>query len=188
MPTFYEGKPIEVIEQAVSADEWASAYYTAQASISLMHRREVKAGICITAALLVGSIIPVYHSKFSTAWAPACVIVILLALSLVFYFIQPNEIKRWAAELYRTNALLALPEKITILRDSVTIENEHEQFLEYWTDFSKCIETKNAYVITGGRERNLLTVQKRGLTEEQKNKISAHFADAFASRYQKIWH
>jgi hypothetical protein len=185
MPTFYEGKPIEIIEQSVSSAEWASAYYTAQSSYSLIHRKEIKAGACITAALLIGSIIPSYHYRFSTVWGPACGIFITLALSAVFYFVQPNEIRQWAEKLYRSNAILALPEKITVYRDSVVIENEREQFLEYWTDFAKCIETKDAFVITGGLERSLLTIQKRGMTQEQQSRLSAHFADAFASRYQR---
>ena len=153
-----------------------------------MHRKEVKAGICVTAALLIGSIIPAYHARFSTVWAPSCGIFVAVAVGLMFYFVQPNEIKQWAAELYRFNALLALPEKITIFRDSVVVENECEQFLEYWTDFTKCIETKDAFVMTGGPERNLLSIQKSGLTQEQKDKLSVHFADTFASRYQKIRH
>lgn len=186
MPTFYEGSPIEKIAQSVGSADYAQAYYTAQSTFSPMHRKEVKAGICITAALLIGSVIPVYHVKFSTVWVPVCGIILALVLAAVFYFVQPYEIRRWAAELYQGNALLALPEQITVYRDSVVIENQYEQILEYWTDFAKCIETKDDFVFTGGRERALLTIQKRGLAEEQRSRLSSHFADTFASRYLKI--
>ena len=186
MPTFYEGKPIEVVEQNISAADYASAYYWVQSSFSLMHKREIKAGICLTLAVITGSIIPGYLARFSTFWGPVCVILILLGVAVVFFFVQPNDIKNWAAELYRSNSLLELPQKIDIYRDSVIMQNEREKFTQYWTDFSGCVETKDAFVIHGGRERNLLIVKKYGLSEEQKSKLSAHFADTFASRYQKI--
>ena len=185
MPTFYEGKPIEILEQNVSAPGYAAAYYAAQDSLSPMHKKEVKASLCLTGAVVIGSLIPLYRTHFTSFWGPACGIVLALLLGVLFYFIQPNDIKKWAAEVYDSNALLALPEKVSIYRDSVIIENAHEQLMEYWTDFGRCIESKSAFIVLGGRERNLLIIKKQGLTEQQNSKISAHFADAFASRYQK---
>ncbi|HEX3039630.1 MAG TPA: YcxB family protein [Caproiciproducens sp.] len=185
MPTFYEGSPIAIIEQTVSESEWGGAFYTAQSMLFPIRRREVKAGICVTAAVLIGSVIPVYRFRFSTVVGPVCGILFALALAAAFYFVQPNEIRRWGQTLYRSNALLSLPEKIMVYRDSVVIENQHEKILEYWTDFAKCIETKDAFVITGGLERNLLTIRKSGLPKEQVAALSAHFANTFAARYEK---
>lgn len=184
-PTFYEGKPIEAVEQTVNAADYASAYYVVQSSLSLMHKREVKAGICLSLAVITGSIIPIYHAKFFTFWGPFCGIFVLLGLAAVFFFVQPNDIKNWAKELYRSNALLALPEKIIVYRDSIVADNGRERFTEYWTDFYGCIETKDAFIMNGGMERNLLIIKKEGLSTEQKNKLSTHFADTFASRFQK---
>ena len=65
MPTFYEGSPIEAVEQTVSAADYASAYYWVQSSFSLLHRREVRAGICLTLAVIVGSMIPLTSFLFS---------------------------------------------------------------------------------------------------------------------------
>lgn len=186
MPTFYEGSPIEAVEQTVSAADYASAYYWVQSSFSLLHRREVRAGICLTLAVIVGSMIPLYSSRFLTLWGPFCAIIILLASAANFFFVQPITIRNWAEELYDSNALLALPQKITVYRDSVIAENGREQFSQYWTDFSGCVETKEAFVIHGSSERNLLILKKDGLSPEQKSRLSAHFADTFASRYQKI--
>lgn len=185
MPTFYEGNPVDILQQDISAEDYAAAYYTAQESFSLLHKKEVKAGLCLTAAIVIGSFIPIYRTRFSSYWIPAYGIVLAVLLAVLFYFIQPNDIRKWAADVYRSNALLALTEKISIYRDSVIIENEHEQLMEYWTDFSKCVESKSAFIVIGGLERNLLIIKKQGLTEQQINKISAHFGDAFASRYQK---
>lgn len=186
MPTFYEGKPIETMEQTVTANDYASAYYWVQSSFSLLHKREVRAGICLSLAVIIGSMIPGYLIKFTTFWGPVCAILVLLGLAFLFFFVQPNDIKNWAAELYRSNALFALPQKIDIYRDSVVLKNKWEQFTLYWTDFSGCVETKEAFVIHGGRERNLLIVKKDGLSKEQISKLSSHFSDAFASHYQKI--
>jgi len=185
MPTFYEMKPVEILEQTMEADEYAAAYLAAQESISSLRKKEVKAGICLTVAAVIGALIPAYHTHSATYWVPIGAIAAAVLLAALFYFVQPSNIKRWAAELYRSNALLALPEKISIYRDSVLIENQYEQMMEYWTDFYKCVESKSLFVAIGGRERNLLVIKKQTLTEEQRNTLSAHFADAFASRYQK---
>lgn len=186
MPTFYEGKPIETVEQTVAAEDYASAYYSVQSSLSLLHKREVKAGICVSLAVIVGSTIPLYYARFLSLFGPVCVIIIFLATAANYFFIEPTAIQNWAEELYDSNALLALPQKITVYRDSVVLENEHETFTEYWTDFYRCIETRGAFIMNGGRERDLLILKKEGLSEEQKSRLSAHFADTFASHYQKI--
>lgn len=185
MPTFYEGKPVEIFEQKMEADEYVQAYLTAQESISVFHKKEVRAGICLTAAAVIGSFIPQYKAYNATVWVPATAIFVALLLSVICYFMIPNETKIWGSRIYSSNALLALPEKITLYRDSVLIENKYEHILEYWTDFGKCIESKSLFVVTGGRERKLLVIRKQSLTEEQTNTLSAHFADTFASRYQK---
>lgn len=185
MPTYYEGEPIAIIEQTVSPEKWADAYYTAWSMLFPIRRKEVKAGICLTVAVLIGSVIPIYRTQFSTIVVPICGILYALTLAAMSYFVQPNGIKRWAQTLYRSNKLLSLPEKITIYRDSVIIENEYEKILEYWTDFAKCIETKDAFVITGGMERSLLTICKHELEREQVTALSSHFANTFAARYVK---
>ncbi|MDF1494725.1 YcxB family protein [Caproiciproducens sp. CPB-2] len=185
MPTFYEGGPVDTVEQTVGPDEYAAAYYTAQSAVSPIHTKWVRAGICLSAAIVIASFIPFYRARFFTCWGPACGIVLALALAFLFFFIQPDDTRKWAAELYRSNRLLALPQKIEIFRDSVVIQSSCEKMLEYWTDFSKCIETPSAFVVTGGRERDLLIIKKQGLTNEQIEKISAHLAGAFASRYLK---
>ncbi len=185
MPTFYEGEPIETIEQTVAAGEWASAYEAARSAVSPMHRKEVKSAICLTAGVLLGSLLPLYRSRFLTVWVPVCGIFIFLCLAVWFFFFQPKEIRRWARELYGSNALLALPQKITVFRDSVVIENEREKILEYWTDFFRCIETEKAFILSGGMERNLLVISKNGLAPEQVDRLSAHFSHTFASRYLK---
>lgn len=185
MPMFDKGSAIESMEQEITAQEYAEAFYAAQDSLSLMHKKEIKAGLCVSAAIIIGSFIPFYRTHFISFWLPAGGITIALLLAFLFYFVQPKDIKRWAVKLYEHNLLLSLPEKITVYRDCVIVQNSYEEILEYWTDFWKCIETKSFFAAIGGRERKLLIMKKQGLTNQQIEKLSAHFEDAFASRYQK---
>lgn len=185
MATYYEGGPIAVIEQTLTGGEYASGYRASGALLSSFHRRGVKAGLCLSAAVLIGSFIPLYRAKFTTFFAPACGIVLCAVFAALFYFYQPRETERWAADLFRSNALLSLPQKISVYRDSVVIESERERILEYWTDFSGCLENERAFVLTGGRERNLLLIEKNGLSPEQEKVLSEHFSSVFARRYMK---
>jgi hypothetical protein len=186
MPTFYEGEPVEVLEQTVSAADFASAYYAAHSTASLVNRKEVRAGFCVTLAILCGSIIPLYSTRFSTFFGPVCGILAFLGLAAVFFFAQPADIKNWAEKVYASNRLLALPQKIGIYRDSIVAESERERFTEYWTDFSRCIETREAFVLAGGQERHLMIIKKDGLDAQREARLSSRFADAFASRYQQF--
>jgi hypothetical protein len=185
MATYYEGDPIGVVEQTLTAEEYAPEYRAAGGILSPFHRRGVKAGLCLSAALLIGSVIPLYRARFSTVFGPICGAALCVAFAALFYFYQPREIERWAAELFRSNALLSLPQKISVYRDSVVIESEREHILEYWTDFAGCLEDGEAFVLAGGRERDLLVIKKRGLSPEQIRSLSEHFSSAFALRYEK---
>ena len=185
MATYYEGSPIEVVEQTMSEQEYAREYRAAGEILSPFRRRGVKAGLCLSAALIIASVIPFYRTKFSTVFVPVCGVVLCIAFAALFYFYQPAEIERWAAELFRSNALLSLPQKISIYRDSVVVKSERERILEYWTDFAGCLEKKNAFVLAGGRERPLLIIKKQGLSPEQIRRLSEHFSETFALRYRK---
>lgn len=185
MPTFYEGGPIETVSQTISSEDYANAFYAAYCASSPLRRRWVRAGIFLSAAIVIGSCIPFYRARFATVWIPCGGIVLALALCILFGFVQPNDLKKWGARLYRSNVLWSVPEQIEIYRDSVVLKNTCEQILEYWTDFSLCLETSSAFIAAGGRERELLIIKKQGLSKEQTEKISAALSGAFAARYVK---
>lgn len=186
MPTFYEGKPIAVLEQSLSAADYASAFYAAQSTISLLRRKEVSSGICLTVSVISGALIPLFYRVPGLLGVLITVCAVGLVFAGVLFFVQPNDLRSWAKELYRSNALLALPQTVTVYRDSIAVKSEVETFQEYWTDFSRCVETKEVFVLVGGRERWVLAVKKEGLEESVKETLSAHFQDAFARRYQKL--
>lgn len=185
MATYYEGGPIAVLEQTLTEREYAQGYRASGVLLSSFHRRGVKAGLCLSAAVLIGSFVPLYRVKFTTFFAPGCFIVLCLVFAALLYFYQPRETERWAAELFRSNALLSLPQKISVYRDSVVMESERERIVEYWTDFSGCLENEQAFVLTGGRERNLMILEKKGLSPEQVKLLSEHFSSVFTRRYMK---
>lgn len=185
MATFYEGGPIEVIEQTLTAEEYARGYRAAGEFSSPLRRRGVQAGLCLSAAVLIGSVIPLYRARFSTFFLPVCGILLCVLFAALFYFYRPREIERGAQELFRSNALLSLPQKIGVYRDSVVVESEREHILEYWTDFAGCLENGEFFVLSGGRERNLLILKKQGLSAEQRRRLTEHFSATFALRYGK---
>ncbi|QEY35207.1 hypothetical protein FL966_09235 [Caproiciproducens galactitolivorans] len=188
MPTFYGGGPIETVSQTISSEDYANAYYAAYCASSPLRRRWVRAGIFLSAAIVIASCIPCYRAHFSTFWVPCGGIVLALAFCFLFGFVQPNDLKKWGARLYRSNALWSIPQQVEIYRDSVVIKNSYEQILEYWTDFSMCMETGSAFIAAGGRERELLIIKKQDLPNERVEAISAALSGAFAARYLKSGH
>lgn len=186
MPTFYEGGPVEILEFELTQKDYESAYLLQEKYQSPLNRPAVKTGLCITAAAVIISVFPYYLSKFSTVWAPVCGILIFLLLAVFFGYTQPKMTREWAAQVFQSNRLLPLKSTVLIYRDSVVYENEYEKFTEYWTDFSKCLEGDEYFVLTGGFHRPLLILEKNRMNEGQQQALSQHFANAFASRYHKV--
>lgn len=185
MAADYESKPIDVIGQTLTDAEYARAYSAAEGMLSPFRRRGIQAGICLSAAVLFASVIPLYRAKFTTFFGPICAIVLCVAFAALFYFYQPRETERWAAERFRSGALLSLPQKISVYGDRAVVETERERILSYWTEFAGCTETETAFVFVGGRERSLLILKKQGLSPERIRRLSEHFSAVFVRRYWK---
>ena len=186
MPTFYEGRPIEILETELTRKDYESAYLLQEKYQSPFHRPAVKSGMCATAAVLIISALPYYLSRFSTIWAPVCGILIFVLLAVFFGNIQPRFIREWASQIFESNRLLSLKTTALIYRDSIICENEYEKFTEYWTDFSRCLEGDEYFVLSGGFHRQLLILDKKNMNEGQRQALSQHFANAFASRYHRV--
>lgn len=188
MPTFYESDPIEKLSVTINSKDFQNAYILAEQFISPLHHREVKAGFCLTIAALIGSSIPCYAIHYASYWIPIGAIAVMLALAVFFYVQQPRIIKKWAAQVYDSNRLLGFTNTIIFYRDCVTIENEYEKILEYWTDFDKCLENPNYYVLTSGVNRSMFVIKKQDLSAEQLAAVSVHLENTFANRYHKYKH
>ena len=186
MPTYYEGEPILTIKQSLKKEEFREAYLLQEKGFSPFHRPKVKAGICLTAALIIGSSLPFCSRWFSTIFAPVCGILTCLFLACFFVFIQPNFMRNWAEKVFESNRFLKLETSISIYRDSAVMENEWERFTEYWVHFEKCLESDRLYVLIGGINKSLLVLSKAEMTDFQRQQLTAHFKNTFATRYRKV--
>lgn len=185
MPSFYEGDPIAVLEQKLTQEEYAAAYVLSQEGLTPANRKEFKVAVCVAAAALTGSAIPLYYSYFYSAWLPGIVLAFFLLLGVYFAVVIPRNIREWGKTLFAACRLVQLPTKISVFRDSVRIENGTETITEYWTDFRACMENSRYIVLTGGRQRSRLILKKDGLSPADQERLSTHFKNTFVRRYRR---
>jgi len=185
MPTFYESNPIEKLSVTLNSDDFQNSYNLVEQNISPIHHREVKAGFCLTLAVLIGSSIPCYAIHYASYWIPIGAIIVMLAAAVFFYAEQPRIIKKWATQVFESNQLLNLKNEIVLYRDCMVIENEYEKLSEYWTDFDKCLENSGYFVLTSGTNRSMVVIKKQDLSKEQLDRVSVHLQNFFAYRYHK---
>ena len=186
MPTYYEGNPVIKIKQVLKRSEFTEFYLVRESFLSPLHHPKVKAGICLTGAMILGSLILWNFRRFSTVWTLSCGILAFLLLGIFFLFVQPNIIGRWAEKVFDSNQLLKLETTISVYRDSVLIENEFESYIEYWIDFERCLETDQLYLLIGGFNRSFLIVSKEEMDKSQRELLSTHFSNVFCQRYRKV--
>ena len=186
MPGFYEGKPAAVVRQKMTGALYTQASLTARRQMFPLTRPGVRAGICVTLALLCLSGTPWYAARYGGVWAPVALEVLLLLLAAFFLFVQPKNEQAQLEKKFSSNPLLALETTASVYRDSVVLENECEKILEYWTEFQRCFETPRYFVAAGGRERYLWVLDKDALSQEECARVSQLLADAFAAKYHRL--
>lgn len=176
--------PVMVLEQQLSAEDYAHAALLYENTLFPFRRYWVRAGVCICVAVLVASAIPWYLSQFATAFVPACAILFFLALALYFWREQPRRRLHGAVLQFCSSNLLRLPGKISVYQNGIVLENDAETLSEFWTDFSGCIEGHAYYVLWGGISRPLLILKKSALPPEQAEQLGAHLKNTFAGRWR----
>lgn len=186
MPGFYEGKPAAVVRQTLTGTLYTQASLTARRQMFPLTRPGVRAGICVTLALLCLSGTPWYAVQFGGVWAPVAMEVMLLLLAAFLLFVQPKNEQAQLEQAFSSNPLLALETTVSVYRDSVVLESGREKILEYWTEFQRCFETPRYFVAAGGRERYLWVLDKTALSTEECAQVSQMLADAFAAKYRKL--
>ena len=183
MPTFYEGEPIAVARQTLTAEQYARAVLFAQNHSSVWNRRGVRAAAALTAAALAFSCIPAYRYQYDTAWIPIVLGCFAVFLAAWFFFVQPENRKKRAMEFFEKNRFWKEPCKITLYRDSVSCDTQYEKIRGYWSDYSACCESEELLVVVGGWDRFLLIVAKEQIPPEQREAVSAHMRGQFAQRH-----
>ena len=185
MPTFYEGPPIAEFSFSISQEEFIKAYYQFNNNKSFFSRKEVRGGIFISLILLTLCTIPHFIKKFGTFFFSSIFIFLFVFLFYFSVFVQPAEIKKDAKKIYETNGFLKLENTVVLYRDTLIYKNQYEEFSQYLTDFSFCMESSEYFIFKGG-ERDLLIVKKENLDEKTIALISENLYSFFTSNYIKI--
>ena len=186
MPTYYEGAPIVNFENEISEEQYVRAWEVYQTRKGVLRGREIKCFFLFAAAALIAIWIPVYRSHFTTFWLPVCGIVICLVLCGYYLFLMPRAVKSHAQEVFRSNRLLGLPDRVEIYRDSFLVQNEYESLSGHWTDFSECLETPGLFVLLQGWDRTLLVIDKEDLPPEKIAVLSGHFSSVYVNKDHQL--
>ena len=185
MPTYYE-TAVGSLEFQLSCEEYQDAWMEREQLSSPLRRPAVRAGLCLTAALLSISAIPWYSQLFPNIWAPLALTGVFCLAALFFALVLPRNSRVWAAKIYHSNQLLACQQSVVIYRDSMTCKNQYENYKEYWTDFSKCLETDRFFLLSGGVQREFLVLPKKDCSAELEQLLSSHFQNTFVARYHRV--
>ncbi|HCW80645.1 MAG TPA: hypothetical protein DG942_06015 [Ruminococcaceae bacterium] len=179
--------PSIVVEQKVTVEDYSRAASAVRYFSAPFKRRSFRALIFITVAAVSASLVfSCRSSGFGKEKIPEAIAIISAAVAAAIWFLQPPAESRSAKRLFSSCALMSLPEKVTVYRDRVVIENSCESITEYWTDFFACVETDEMIAAAGGRKRFLVIVKKRGLAEKQLKILSSLFGYAFEGRIHRF--
>lgn len=175
-----------LVRQTVTAEDYAEASAAVAFFAAPMKRRTVRTLICVTAAAVAASFLPLCAGRVTARNAVAVLAVLCVAAGVAVWFLQPVFEKRRAVRWFRSCPLAALPAEVTLTRESAVTVTECERLTEYWTDFSVCVETDRIIAAAGGRERFLLVLKKDGLEPEQKEKLSGLMHYVFDGRWGRV--
>ena len=177
---------LEFDHLAVERNSFADAYFIAHSTISPIHLPIVKAGVCISLAVLSASVLPLYHTFFSGIVMPTIAICFFILLALFFMIAWPSIIKGRGAKIFDSNQMMALTFSVAFFKSFFEIQNEKEIIREYWTEVDRSLETKNMFIILGGEQRPLLLIEKKNLSNEQQNKLSSFLEKVLIFKHKKV--
>ena len=169
----------------VERNLYANAYFIAHSTISPIYLPIVRAGICLSLAILAASALPFYITFFSGFVAPVVAICFFVLLAVFFIFIWPGIVKGRGANIFESNQLMALPFSISFFKSFFEITNEKETIREYWTEVDRSLETKNLFIILGGEQRPLVLINKKELSDQQQSKISSFLEKVLVFKHKK---
>ena len=175
-----------LVRQTVTAEDYAEASAAVAFFTAPMKRRTVRTLICVTAAAVAASFLPLCGGRVTARNAVIILAILGVVAGVAVWFLQPVFEKRRAVRWFRSCPLAALPAEVTLTRQSAVTVTECERLTEYWTDFSVCVETDRLIVAAGGRERFLLVLKKDGLEPEQKEKLSGLMRYVFDGRWGRV--
>lgn len=170
---------------SIERNSFADAYFIAHSTISPIYLPIVKAGICVSLAVLSASVLPLYHTFFSGIVVPVISISFFLLLALFFMVVWPGIIKGRGAKIFDSNQMMSLPFSVAFFKSCFEIQNEKEMIREYWTEVDRSLETKSMFIILGGQQRPLVLIEKKNLSDEQQNKLSSFLEKVLIFKHKK---
>lgn len=169
----------------VERNLYANAYLLAHSTISPIYLPIVRAGICISLAILAASALPFYITFFSGFVAPVIAICFFVLLANFFLFVWPGIVRSRGAKIFDSNQLMSLSFCISFYKSFLEITNENEIIRQYWTEVDRSLETKKLFVILGGEQRPLVLINKEQLSDEQQNKLSSFLEKVMVYKHKK---
>ena len=101
---------------SIERNSFADAYFIAHSTISPIYLPIVKAGICVSLAVLSASVLPLYHTFFSGIVVPVIAISFFLLLALFFMVVWPGIIKGRGAKIFDSNQMMSLLFQLPFLK------------------------------------------------------------------------
>ena len=85
---------------------------------------------------------------------------------------------------FAATPLLGLETEIAVYRDFFLMKNQYEQWQEYWTEFSSCLET-DRFVAAAGSGGWRFLICKDSLSETERDALSQAMQNIFAFSYRR---
>lgn len=174
-----------VLRQACSHEDYIKAFVRWENNLSIWHRRELSSFLMLGIAVILTAGIPIYRLWSVTFFIPGLLILLALMGSFYFWKLKPKEIEQWGQSTFQENALLGLSTQYFFYFEGVFFQNDYEEVREYWSDFEKCVEDDQYFILSGGMERGLLILCKKEMTKQEFIKVRQCLRQAFGPRYFK---
>ena len=132
MPTFYEGDPLAVVRQTLTAEQYAQAAVLAESHRSIWNRRGVRAAAALTVAALAFSCIPLYRYQYATAWIPLADRMFGRPFGRLVFSGYSRKTSANAKAVFEQNRFWQEPCQISLYRDSVCCDTlmKNQRLLE----------------------------------------------------------
>lgn len=173
-----------IIHQQLSADDYAAGALLLEQALSPATRPAVRGIACAAGAALSASTAPLSLREYGTMWIPLLFMALFAAIAVWALLFEPQ--KKWEEKLreFAGTPLLGLETEIAVYRDFFLMKNQYEQWQEYWTEFSSCLETDRFVAAAGTGGRRFL-ICKDSLSETERAALSQAMQNTFAFSYRR---
>lgn len=173
-----------IIHQQLSADDYAAGALLLEQALSPATRPAVRGIACAAGAALSASTAPLSLREYGTMWIPLFFMALFAGLAVWTLLFQPQRKREEKLREFSDAPLLGLETEIAVYRDFFLIKNQYEEWQEYWTEFSACLETERFVAAVGGSGKRFL-VQKDGLSQADRDLLSQTMQNIFAFSYHR---